>query len=134
MNVQVVVKISFYNIVYVIPDGLSFWFDMLRTQFRFCLRFEDGFLNLNADGSNDGAANIAGFKIFIEKLPDGFHDSLAESSLVCPAGSSMLSVDKGIIFFAIRARAVAERALEVALFNVNNGVKNRTVAIDVAFE
>ena len=76
-----------------------------RAQFGFGLGFKYRFHYLNADRRYDGFSDIGSVVIFIEMLPNRFYRFPKRRLMRSPL-RGMLSIDKGVVFFAVLGSAV----------------------------
>ena len=72
----------------------TIWTYIIRTQFGFGLRFEDGLFYIDGDGCNNGFSYIRGIKIFVIKFSNGFYKSFSKSIEMSTSLGGILSVYK----------------------------------------
>ncbi|MPM43742.1 hypothetical protein SDC9_90419 [bioreactor metagenome] len=132
VNVQIVVQISSYYIADIVPDGLSVGLHVLRTQFGFCLRFENRLVHTYGNGCHNGSANIAGFEILFEKFTDGIHRRFPECCHMRAALRGVLPVYKRIDFLSVIFMTVGKRKFKITFFNMNDRINN--LPVNVALE
>ena len=95
---------------------------VVASQFRFGLALEHGFLHVDGDGGYQAVAYVGILLVLVVELLDGTGNVLFQGSLVCTALGGVLSVDKGVVLFAVLA-GVREGYLDVFSFQVYDVVK-----------
>lgn len=120
--VEVVVELLGDGVDEVGAEVASTWFHGVGAEFGFGLGFEDGFLDFDADGADDAAADVVGVELFAEEGACFCDEGFAEGGEVGAALGGVLAVDEGVDFFAVAA-AVGEGAFDVVAFEVDDGVE-----------
>lgn len=79
--------------------------------------FEDGVFDFDQDAGDDAFAHIDPLEVFLCVVIDAFEEAFAEGGEVCASIGCVLSVDEGVVVFAI-VLGVEEGKFEVGGFVV----------------
>ena len=86
-----------------------------------CLK--DGFLDADTQGAHQALSDVGGLIFLLVELAHHASITFAEGRLVCAAFSRVLTVDKGIEVVARLPVDMRESGLEVAIFDMDDGVE-----------
>ena len=122
MAVQVVVHFGLDEVADKLVEVRPFGGHFQRTQLHLRLAFEHGFLHIDGNGAHESVADVGIVKVFVEILLDGACQVFFESTLVCTSLGGVLSVDEGVVLFAVLV-GMGEGYLDVLPFQVDNRVE-----------
>ena len=120
--VEEVVEFCFEEVADVFVDADAIGCHGEGAEFDFGLALEHGFFDVDGDGGDESIADVAGVEGFSGKFPDGFGDVFFECALVCSSLCGVLSVDEGVVFFAVLV-GVCEGDFDVVGGEVYDGVE-----------
>ncbi len=142
MNVQIIVEILGYEVVYITSDGGSYikfrqalfvvsllFPHIIAPELGFGLAFEVRFLNQDADGSNHALPAVGRFVVFLEEVFEGFGDSFAVSGEMGTAVTGVLAVHERRYVLAVFV-IVCKHHLYVFACQMDRGVE-RFVAKEI---
>ena len=106
-----------------------------RTEFDFCLAFEEGFDDSDGDGGNESVSHVLYVIVFPEELLDGSGDVFLERALVGAALGRVLTVHEGVVFFTVLG-SMGEGDVDVVSAEVNDGIESGSghVVVEEVFE
>lgn len=120
--VEVVVELLAEGVDDVGAQVAALGFHHVGTEFGFGLRFEDGFLDFDADAADEAVADVGGIELFVKEGAGGGNHGFAEGGEVGAALGGVLAVDEGVDFVAVAA-GVGESAFDVLTLEVDDGVE-----------
>ena len=99
------------------------------------MALKSGFYHSDGDGGHQSVANVVWFVVFAEMFFYCFGDMLFKCALVCASLGGVLSVDIGIVFFAVLV-GVGECDVDAVAFYVYDVVEGRGghVVVEQVFE
>ena len=121
VDMQIVVYALFDEVAHIFINTDTLRRHGGRAQLDLRLTLEDGFLDIDGDGSYDTRSDIT-ILIFVIELLDGSGDVLLEGALMGTALNGVLAIDEGIILLAILV-GMREGDLDVVPLEMDDGIE-----------
>jgi len=120
--VQIVIHLLLHEVAYVFVHTHPIGRHGGRTELHLRLAFKHRLFHIEGNGGYDTVSDVSVFVILVIKFLDGAGNVFFESTLVRSAQGCVLSVDEGVVLFAILI-GVGKGYFDVFAMQMDNGVK-----------